>query len=414
MICNILCVGTELLLGQIDDTNSSYIARRLSDAGILSYEHRRIGDNHRRLFSEINSMLDDADVLIITGGLGPTHDDITREVMAEVMGVELNQDDEIVEKMKQHFASRNRDMSSNNLRQAMVPDGARVLSNPLGTAPGLKCLLQHNGVEKITYLLPGVPHEMEFMINEFVIPDLVKRAGSNVIVTRTIKTWGIPESNLAEMLDKYVQHGETDDIKIGFLARGINGILVKLSTAAVTKESAEEKIKPVENEVLNILGDCVYAFDGETMESVVIDLLRNKKMRLAVGESLTGGMILSRLVDVSGASDVLAGGVVSYSIDVKKSVLGVNADDVYSHECAKEMAQGVKKHLNADIAISTTGVAGPGPDGGHNPGEIYIGISSHSETISEEFSINGDRRRIREYTTITALDCLRKYLTGLE
>lgn len=414
MICSVLCVGTELLLGQIDDTNSTYIGESLSRAGILSYEHRRVGDNAERIAHAITDMLFSADALIVTGGLGPTHDDITREVTADVMGVDLEIDEEIVSEMQDFFARRNRTMSENNMRQAMVPKGATPLKNPLGTAPGLLCPLVVGGKEKTVYLTPGVPHEMKYIMTEYVIPDLISHEDNpNAIVTRTIKTWGLPESGLAETLDDLVVDGESGEVMVGFLTRGINGIYVKLSASASTREQALEKIAPVENKVVELIGDVIYAYDDDTMETVVVDLLISQGKTLSIAESLTGGMISSRLVDVAGVSEVLRGAVVSYAESVKHDVLKVTADDVYSHECAQQMASGVRKHLSTAVALSTTGVAGPDPDDGHQPGEVFIGIADDSGVLSFDFHLPGDRVRVREYATITALNLLRKHLLGL-
>lgn len=407
-----LCVGTELLLGQIYDTNSTCISEQLADAGISCYEKRTVGDNPERIAHAVTSMLETSDALIITGGLGPTHDDITREVVADVMGVDLLVDDDVVTNMKEIFAKRNREMTDNNLRQAMVPVGATLLRNPQGTAPGLKCPVTINGKTKNVFLTPGVPHEMKYMVSEYIIPELKKDAGENAIVTRTIKTWGLSESGLAETLDPYVQQGVEGDVKVGFLARGINGIYVKLSAKAATQETALAKITPVETEIVSLLSDAVYGYDDQSMESIVIDLLRTKNATLSVAESLTGGLVMSRLVSIPGASDVLVGGVVSYTNQIKSDILGVTASDVYSHECAQQMAAGVQKECGSNFALSTTGVAGPGADGIHQPGEVFIGIADTHNVVSERFLLGGDRERVREYATISALNLLRWVLLG--
>lgn len=411
MICGVLCVGTELLLGQITDTNSVYLGEKLADAGISSFEHRRVGDNPERIAKAVTEMLETADALIVTGGLGPTHDDITREVLATVMGVDVVIDQEIVSEMRKFFSKRNREMTENNVRQAGVPVGAKLMKNPLGTAPGLICPVKVKGVTKNVYLTPGVPHEMKYMVEEYVLPDLALSNGQKqAIVTRTIKTWGLGESALAQILDEIVQNGESGEVKVGFLARGMNGIYVKLSASAENKDLALQKIAPVQLQVESLVGEFIYAYDNETMESIVIDLLRETKNTLAVAESFTGGLVMSRLVEVPGASDVLLGGMVAYDEKVKHNSLGVKAVDVYSHDCAKQMAEGVKNNLSSTIGLSTTGVAGPEPVDQHQPGEIYIGLSNSQTLLSEEFNLGGDRQRVREYATITALNLLRKSL----
>lgn len=409
MICNILCVGTELLLGQVDDTNSGFIARSLVDAGIESYEHRRVGDNAERIEKAVRELLENCDSLIVTGGLGPTHDDITRDVVAKVMGTELELDQDIATDMKKFFARRSQKMAENNLRQAMVPKGATPIINETGTAPGLICPIG----DKRIYVVPGVPREMQAMITQVVIPEIVSRDTSpKAIVTRTIKIWGMSESNLGELLSEFIQEGEAGDVKVGFLARGVNGNLVKLSAAAQTSEQAQQLIAPVEERVVKLLGDLVYAYDNQTMESVVVDLLTEKGLTLAIAESLTGGMVSSRLVHAEGVSKTLKGAVVSYAKSAKNEVLGVDVKDVYSNECAEQMAIGVRKHLDTDIGISTTGVAGPGPDDGHDAGEVYVGVSVGESTRSMKYVFAGDRKQIRQYATISVLNMLRLHLQG--
>lgn len=423
MICGVLCVGTELLLGQITDTNSVYIGELLADSGISSFEHRRVGDNPDRIAKAVTGILETADALIVTGGLGPTPDDITREVLADIMGVDLVLDGDVLESIKESFSSRNKEMSDNNVRQAMVPIGATLMQNPRGTAPGLICPILINGNLKNVYLTPGVPHEMKYMLHEYVMPDLISGNNEqNAIVTRTIKTWGLPEGTLAQNLEAVVMDGEKGEVKVAFLARGMNGIYVKLSASALTRDRALGKIYPVQIQVESLVGDFIYAYDEQTMESIVIDLLRANNFTLAVAESLTGGLVMSRLVEVAGASDVLTGGVVAYDTRIKREVLGVNAQDIYSQDCAAQMAIGVKEKLGSTIGLSTTGVAGPDPVTSvagsypaniHNPGEVFIGVCIGTDVVSQKFHLGGDRQRVREYTAITALNVLRNQLLNM-
>ncbi len=407
VICNLLLVGTELLVGQIDDTNSSWIGRVLLDSGIKSYEHRRVGDNEQRITKAINELLENADCLIVTGGLGPTHDDITREVTAKIMGVDLIHDQDIENDMRAKFAKRNIEMPKNNLRQAMVPQGAIKIPNHTGTAPGLMCPINNKWI----YLVPGVPHEMKPMITDHVVPHIKTNGELDSIVIRTIKTWGTSESQLAELLDEYVQQGENSEVKVGFLARGINGIYVKLSVSTKTKDEALALIKPVEAEILEVLGDLVYGFDDQSMEQIILDMFRQNNLTLAIAESFTGGMVSSRLVEVEGMSKVLAGSCVTYATSAKEKILNVKVDDVYSLDCAKQMAQGARNLYETDFAISTTGVSGPDPEQGHQPGEIYIGISGPHGDFAFPFQLGGDRNRVRQYGTITALNTLRLHLS---
>ena len=325
MRCEVLAIGTELLLGQIVDTNSAWLGEELAKAGIETYRHERVGDNQARIVESIRQLLASSDALIICGGLGPTPDDVTREAIAEVMGAPLERDEAIVEQIAAMFGSRGREMAANNARQADVPVGASVLPNPIGTAPGLLCPVGH----KVIYAVPGVPYEMQLMVNDHVIPDLLERSGERAtILSRTLKTWGTAESTLAEIIGDRVE-AQTNPT-IAFLARGIEGIGVRVTAKAATEEEARALIDAEEQELRSILGDLVFAVDDETMESVVLGLLRDRGLTLGVAESLTGGLVGARICGVPGASDVFLGSVVSYAGEVKREVLGVAADKVVS------------------------------------------------------------------------------------
>lgn len=415
MATSILCVGTELLLGQIHDTNSGYIAQELVASGIDSFEQRKVGDNFERIKNTLISMLEISDSVIVTGGLGPTHDDITREVTAQVMGVELVLDETVEKNMRDIFSRRGRDMPEINLRQAMVPVGATVIPNPLGTAPGLICPLKVGMTVKHIFLVPGVPHEMKPMIKDVVVPFISATKNSiDVIVNRTLKSWGLPESELSEELYDLVEECDKGDVKIGFLARGINGIYIKISMKAKERKIAESEIAKVEEQILAKVGKYVYAYDDDSMESIVAGLLREKGATLSIAESFTGGLICSRLVEVEGASDVLKGGIVAYQVEAKHDVLNIDFEDVYSLECAEKMAKAALEKFQSDFAISTTGVSGPGSQfvNGveHKQGEVYIGIASKEFATARKIVLGGDRQRVREYGTISALNLLREVL----
>jgi len=412
---SILCVGTELLLGQIHDTNSGYIAQELVASGIDSFEQRKVGDNFERIRDTLLSMLEVSDSVIVTGGLGPTHDDITREVTANVMGVELVLDENAEKNMRDIFTRRGREMPEINLRQAMVPVGATVIPNSLGTAPGLICPLKVGMKVKHLFLVPGVPHEMKPMIKDVVVPFISATKNSNdVIVNRTLKSWGLPESELSEELYDLVEECDKGDVKIGFLARGINGIYIKISMKAKERKIAESEIAKIEKRILAKVGKYVYAYDDESMESILIDLLRKKGATLSIAESFTGGLICSRLVEIAGASDILKGGIVAYQVEVKQNVLNIEFDDVYSLDCAEKMAKATLNKFESDYAISTTGVSGPGSQlvNGveHKQGEVYIAIARDDFVVSKKLILGGDRQRVREYGTISALNLLREIL----
>jgi len=409
MRCDVLAIGTELLLGQIVDTNSSWIGEQLAAAGIDTLEHRKVGDNLDRVVRCIRSMLEVSDALIICGGLGPTPDDLTREAIAEVMGVPLERREDLVEWIANLFGGRGRQMPENNLRQADVPEGGDVIPNPIGTAPGLRCEVDG----RVIYAVPGVPYEMQRMINEHVLPDLLERSGERaVIVNRSFKTWGASESGLAEMIADQVD--EQTNPSIAFLARGIEGIVVRLTAKAPTIEDAEALIAPEEARLRATIGDLIFGIDDETMEHAVLGRLEARGWTLGVAESLTGGLIGSRLANVPGASRTFRGTIGSYATEVKRSVLGVTAEHVVSAECAREMAEAARDVLGSDVGIAVTGVAGP-EEQDHQPvGTVWFGISIPgvpTETVSTR--LPGDRERIRQFSTISVLNLLRMRLDAL-
>ncbi|MFM8973860.1 MAG: competence/damage-inducible protein A [Actinomycetota bacterium] len=409
MRCDVLAIGTELLLGQIVDTNSSWIGEQLAAAGIDTLEHRKVGDNLDRVVRCIRSMLEVSDALIMCGGLGPTPDDLTREAIAEVMGVPLARREELVEWIANLFGGRGRQMPENNLRQADVPEGGDVIPNPIGTAPGLRCEV----AGKVIYAVPGVPYEMHRMVNEHVLPDLLERSGERaVIVNRSFKTWGASESGLAEMIADQVD--EQTNPSIAFLARGIEGIVVRLTAKAPTIEEAEALIAPEEARLRATIGDLIFGIDDETMEHAVLGRLEARGWTLGVAESLTGGLIGSRLANVPGASRTFRGTIGAYSTDVKRSVLGVIAEHVVSAECAQQMAEAARDVLGADVGIAVTGVAGPGEQDDQPVGTVWFGLAIPglpTETVSTR--LPGDRERIRQCSTSSLLNLLRMRLDAL-
>lgn len=409
MRCDVVAVGTELLLGQIVDTNSAWIGEQLAEAGIESYHHLRVGDNHERIVDALRTLLARSDALVVCGGLGPTPDDLTREAIATVMNTELRRDAGLVEHIRGLFGARGREMSANNERQADVPVGATVIPNPVGTAPGLVCPVGH----KVIYAVPGVPYEMQEMVTAAVVPDLLERAGERAtIVSRTLKTWGMAESTLAEVIGERVD-AQTNPT-IAFLARGIEGIGVRITAKAASRDEAEAMLATEEEALRDILGDLVFAADAQTMESVVVDMLGQRGMTLAIAESLTGGLVGARVCDAEGASKVFKGSIVSYSTAVKRSVLGVTAEKVVSEECARQMAAGARKVLDADVGLAVTGVAGPEELEGCAPGTVYFGLAlGDAPPEAVHVSLPGDRVRVRQFSAITLLSLLRGRLAGL-
>ncbi|MEP6660010.1 MAG: competence/damage-inducible protein A [Acidimicrobiales bacterium] len=403
--CEVLAVGTELLLGQIVDTNSAWIGEQLALSGIDSLLQTKVGDNHARIVAALRAALERADALIVCGGLGPTHDDITREAIAEVMGAELVIDDDIVERIKEMFASRQRAMPEINVRQAMVPTGATVIEQRRGTAPGLICPVG----DKVVYAVPGVPHEMREMLERAVLPDLRHRSGETAaIVSRTLRTWGQSESGLNEMLADYIDELErARGTTLAFLASGIEGLKVRLTAKAPNAAAAIAVLDEQEARLRVLLGALVFGVDDDTMESVVLQLLRDRGLTLGLAESLTGGLVAARLTDIAGASDVLRGSIVSYSSDVKFDVLGVPRGPVVSAETAMAMAQAAQRVLGADVGVSLTGVAGPTEQDGQPVGTVFIGLAIRDKVTMQQVRLPGTRDQVRQFAVITALNALR-------
>ena len=409
MRCSVVAIGTELLLGQIVDTNSSWLGEQLAAAGIDSLFQVKVGDNLGRIVATLKSTLNDADAVIICGGLGPTHDDITREAIAEIMGVELELNDEVALVIEEMFTARGRKMPQNNLRQAMVPRGAKIIEQRRGTAPGLICPVG----DKVMYAVPGVPFELYEMFERAILPDLLMRSGeASVIKSRVLRTWGESESGLNERLVEVIDELEkVGNPTLAFLASGWEGIKVRLTAKAHTAQEAIALIDVWDAKVRAKVGDLVFGVDQQTMESVLFDILREKKLTLGVAESVTGGLVAGRLTAVVGASDVFRGGIVSYASDVKFDALGVTPGPVVSESAAKEMAVGVRKALGSDIGLALTGVAGPAEQDGVKVGTVCVGIAfSDGTTKSTTFHLPIGREQMRQLSVITALNFLRNQL----
>ena len=406
MRCSVVAIGTELLLGQIVDTNSSWLGEQLAAAGIDSLFQVKVGDNLGRIVSTLRSTLEQTDAVIICGGLGPTHDDITREAIAEIMGVELEMNDEVALVIKQMFTARNRRMPENNLRQAMVPRGAKIIEQRRGTAPGLICPVG----DKVMYAVPGVPFELYEMFERAILPDLLTRSGeASVIKSRVLRTWGDSESGLNERLVGVISELEkVGNPTLAFLASGWEGIKVRLTAKANTQQDAMKLIDVWDAKVRSEVGDIVFGVDAQTMESVVLDILREKNLTLAVAESVTGGLVSGRLTAVPGASDVFRGAVVSYASEVKYDVLGITNEIVVSEAAAKEMAAGVRKALGSDIGLSLTGVAGPDEQQGVKVGTLCVGVAlPDGLTKSMTMHLPIGREQMRQLSVISALNFLR-------
>lgn len=410
--CDVLAVGTELLLGQIIDSNSAWMGGELAANGIDSLVQVKVGDNVGRIELQLRRLLERADAVIMCGGLGPTHDDLTREAIAAVMDVDLVLDEAVGDVIRQMFAARGRTMTQNNLRQAMVPVGAAIIPQTRGTAPGLICPVSVDGVDKVVYAVPGVPHEMQDMMHRAIIPDLRHRSGDDaVIVSRVLRTWGESESGLNERLDDVIEQLEGPDTPtLAFLASGWEGLKVRLTAKASTTDAAAAQLAEWEGVVRDRLGDLVFGVDGDTMESVVLDRCRRRGLTLATAESVTGGLVGARLTGISGASDVFRGAIVSYATEVKQTLLGVGDGPVVSESAAREMAHGVRERLGADIGLSLTGVAGPDTQDGQPVGTLFVGMVGPGFDEVRQLRLPGQREQMRQFSVITALGLLRSQL----
>ena len=409
MKCNVVAVGTELLLGQIVDTNSSYIGEQLAAVGIESHLQLKVGDNLARVVAAIRLALQDADAVIICGGLGPTHDDLTREARAEIMGVPLEHNEQIAALIADLFAKRNRYMAPNNLQQAQVPRGASIIEQTRGTAPGLMCPVG----EKMMYAMPGVPHEMHDMLARAVLPDLLRRSGeASVIKSLVLRTWGESESALNERLDPIIHELESlGNPTLAFLASGWEGIKVRLTAKASSDKDADALLSIWEQKVRALTEDLVFGTNADTMESVVLNLLEERGWTLGLAESVTGGLVGGRITSIAGASRVFKGGVISYASDVKFDVLGVEAGPVVSERAAMQMASGAQRVLGASVGLALTGVAGPDEQDGEPVGTLCVGVAfPNGQTFSTRSQLPGQRDQMRQFSVITALAFLRKLL----
>ena len=408
MRCEVVAIGTELLLGQIVDTNSAWIGGQLAEAGIDSHFQTKVGDNLARIVGCIRQALERSDAVILCGGLGPTQDDITREAIAQVMGVPLVRSAEIAERIRALFAARGREMAANNLRQADVPEGASVIPEMPGTAPGLICPL----CDKVIYAVPGVPHEMRAMLLGTVLPDLQRRAGVRAVIgSRVLRTWGHTESGLAELLAaRILELDLLGNPTLAFQASGIEGIKVRITAKAGDQATVEAILAAEEARLRPILGESVFGVDDQTMESVVLDLLRQRALTVALAESVSGGLAAARLSAVPGTRDVFRGALVAYASEVKFALLGVPEGPVVCSTAAQAMAVGVRKLLGADVGLATTGVAGPNEQDGQPMGTVFLGLALGERVEAKEVRLPGDPDRIRQYAVISVLDLLRRRL----
>ena len=406
MRCEVVAVGTELLLGQIVDTNSAWLGDRLALAGIDCLFQTRVGDNEARIAAVVRSALERNDAVLVCGGLGPTPDDVTREGIASALGVGLVRDKAMVERIRGLFEARHREMAESNLRQADRPEGATFVAQERGTAPGL---IRPVGDDKVVYAVPGVPFEMKEMVERAVVPDLQERAGARAVISsRMLRVWGPSESALADRIASRVD--SQDNPTIAFLAGGIEGIRLRITAKAATAEEAGRLLDDEEKELRALLGEIVFGVDDQSMERVVADLLVERGRTMGVAESLTGGLVGSRLAETEGASRWFRGSVVAYDSKVKYDLLDVPEGPVVSAEAAEAMAQGARKALRADVGVSLTGVAGPTSQDDQPVGTVFMGLADDHGVDVREAHFPGDRQHVRQFSVISVLDMLRRRL----
>lgn len=423
MKVEVVAVGTELLLGQIVDTNSSWIGEQLALAGLDSHYQTKVGDNPARIREVLLHALGRSDAVICCGGLGPTQDDLTRDVIAEAMGSELVLDEVIADRIREMFRSRGRDMPENNLRQAMVPVGATTIPQQPGTAPGLICPFGPPYEGKVIYAVPGVPYEMQIMVNETIIPDLVKRSGSSAVIrSRVLRTWGSSESALAEMLaDRIVELDETGNPTIAFLASGVEGLKVRVTAKSPSEAEAVAVLDAEEEGLRQILGDLVFGLDDQNMEVVVLDHLRRRGLTLCLAEAVTGGYVSARLAATAGADEVYRGSIVAHQPAVAASVLGLGADGAgtgdagVSEDAALTLARQARSVLGADVGLGVVGAVGQHPGEARPMGTVCLAAvlpvgAGSSEEVSATVRLPGDRERVRQFAAISLLDLLRRTL----
>jgi len=401
MRCEVIAIGTELLLGIIVDSNSAWLGEQLALAGIDSYFQVKVGDNFGRIEACIRQALERSDAVICCGGLGPTQDDITRDVIASVMGVEMRRDPTIAAKIRHIFESRGRVMSENNLRQADIPTGAAPIPQMPGTAPGLVCPVGN----KVIYATPGVPNEMHEMFLGTILPDLRRRAGqAAVIKSRVLRTWGMSESGLAEVLEK--RFGELDRLgtsTIAFQASGIDGIKVRIVAKCDDEATAVRVLDAEEALIRGLLGNVVFGVDDQSMEAVVLDLLRGKGLTFAAAETLTGGILSARMSAADPAMEIYRGA----RVGPERAAVGGTRPKPEQRAAAS--ASQVRSEFGARVGLAA--IAPEAPEG-YRPGTVFLAANidgiEHSETMTQP----PDRRRMREFSVISLLNLLRRTLSS--
>lgn len=408
----LIAVGTELLLGNIANTNAQFLSKELSTLGINVFYHTVVGDNPQRLQEAVKVAKSRADIIITTGGLGPTCDDLTKQTLADAFGKNLIYHEDIANQIKSYFDRLGRTITENNYQQAMLPEGCTILENDRGTAPGCSFTAE----DTLVIMLPGPPFECEAMFLNQAAP-LLRTLSEDMIVSRTLRVYGIGES-AAEALLRDQMNALTNPTLAPYAKGG--EVELRITAKAKTEEEARKLIAPVEDEVRAILGDKIYGADVASLEEVCLDLLTKANLTVSTAESCSGGIVAKRLTDLPGSSKVFLGGVVSYANNAKEALLGVSAalletEGAVSAPVAEAMAKGIRAALGSDLAVSTTGVAGPGPDERGNPaGLVYVALDTPKGCLVREVRAGFmTRDQVRMAAAQFALDLIRRYLSGL-
>lgn len=407
-ICELISVGTEILLGDILNTDAQFLSIELARLGISVIHQSTVGDNRERLLAQLKEAADRSDIIILSGGLGPTPDDLTKEVCCEFFGKKMFLHEPTVEKIKTYFSTKGMEMAQNNLKQAMLPKDCVIFPNDNGTAPGMA--IEKDGVHIL--VLPGPPRELKPMFRNCAVPYLMQFS-DRIIVSHNIRTFGIGESSMAEMVNDLF---DAENPTVAPYAKDGEALL-RVTAMARTKEEAENLCKPVINEIKNRLDGFVYGVDYTCIEEAVIEKLKEKHIKVATAESCTGGLIAKRITDVPGASEVFDCGIISYANEIKHCVLGVSEDDLnkygaVSEPVARQMAQGALKVSGADIAVSVTGIAGPDSDSTNKPvGLVYIGLADRDNVWVRELRTSRKDRSYNRYVSASnALNMIRLYI----
>lgn len=415
MIIELISVGTEILLGNITNTNARYLAEECAVLGLSNYYQVTVGDNEERLSDAIRTALGRANIVLLTGGLGPTEDDLTRETVAKVLGRGMHEEPKVHQQIADCFKRMGIDKpTSNNWRQAMVIDGAEVVENYNGTAPGL---IEKTDDGKVVIMIPGPPEEMQMMFQKSIAPYL---AGMNkhVICSKTIKICGMGESKVADVIADMIQ--TQTNPTIAPYAKG-GEVHLRITASGSDPKEARTSMKPIVNELKKRFGDLIYTTrENETLEQHVLGLLKRRQMTLTTAESCTGGLLAGTLINVPGASDIYNEGYITYANESKHKILGVKNktlknDGAVSEACAKEMAKGAAKAAGARAAVAVTGIAGPGGGTEEKPvGLVYIACCIDEKVWVERYQMSGDRQKIRNITVKRALDMLRRCIKKYE